>query len=156
MSATVKSREGEDTMTNAPEHLGPVSYAVIEFEGSIDPSVPHALTEIVANGSVHILDLAVVSKDEEGQVEIVEVTEVEEASDLHALAEFITSVIASEDVIQMAEVLEPGRTALLAVWEDTWAIGFAEAIRSSGGEMVASGRIPADAIAEALVEAIEN
>ena len=56
----------------------------------------------------------------------------------------------------MAEVLEPGRTALLAVWEDTWAIGFAEAIRSSGGEMVASGRIPADAIAEALVEAIEN
>lgn len=143
-------------MTTQTEHLGPVSYAVIEFDGSIDPSVPRALTEIVATGAVHLLDLAVVTKDADGQVEIIEVTEVEEASDLHALAEFITSIIASEDVIQMAEVLEPGRSALLAVWEDTWANGLAAAIRTSGGEMVASGRIPADAIAEALTEAFEN
>jgi len=143
-------------MTNPSDHLGLIDYAVIEFvDNTIDDAVTASIVDLVASGTVRILDLAVIRKDSDGTVTVDEYQEVEELSSLHALGDFVAHVVAAEDLIVTAEVLAPGATALLVVWENIWTLELAHAIRRSGGQMVATGRIPTDEIIAAL-EAASN
>ena len=138
-------------MTQHTDHLGPIDFGVIEFDGNnFDGRIAAALIDLIAAGTIRIIDLAVVTKDEAGDVASREIEDVEEAGPLKALTEFIADIISEEDLIEMAAILEPNTTALLAVWENCWALELAHAIRSSGGQMVASGRLPAEEIAAAL------
>jgi hypothetical protein len=138
--------EGEDV-------LGPVQYVLVEFPGSrFNGSIAPALADLVDRGLVRILELMVVRKDDDGTVSAFDLLDLDpdEIGDLGALAAGTLGLILEEDVLAAAEALEPGTTAGLLVWEDLWAIPLAKAIRGSGGELVAGGRIPVQDLIEAL------
>jgi len=133
--------------------LGPVDYLLVEFPGSrFNGRIAPAMVDLVERGLVRILELIVVRKDEDGNVSSFDLTEmdVDEVGPLGGLAEDTLGVITDDDVIAAAEALEPGTTAGLLVWENLWAIPFANAVRGSGGEVVASGRIPVQDLLEAI------
>ena len=142
-------------MTQHTDHLGPIDFAVIEFDGdAISDEVTASLLALVASGTIRIMDLAVVTKSDAGDIEILEIENVDEAGGLRELAQLVVEVVAEADILALTDVLEPGTTAVLVVWENIWALDFAHAVRHSAGQIVASGRIPALEILAALDAAI--
>ena len=143
--------------TDGEDVLGPIQYVLVEFPGSrFNGSIAPALADLVERGLIRILELMVVRKDEDGTVSAFDLLDLEgdEVGDLAALAAGTLGLVLEEDVLAAAEALEPGTTAGLLVWEDLWALPLAMAIRGSGGELVAAGRIPVQDLIEAL-EAVE-
>ena len=97
---------------------------------------------------MRVLDLIIITKDEDGDVDAFELHEFEN-DDVGALRELgaeFAQLLSEEDVGHIAAALEPGTVAAALVWENAWAAPFAASIRHSGGQLVASGRIPTQAI----------
>jgi uncharacterized membrane protein len=133
--------------------LGPVEYAVIAFPGNrFNGDVVPALSELVENETIHIIDLVFVYKDEDGALTIGEIEELD--AELGALfAELegdIDDLLSQEDVHELASLLPPNSSAAVIVWENLWAERFAAAVRGSGGHLVDSGRIPYEVVMGAL------
>ncbi len=110
---------------------------------------------------MRVLDLLIITKDEGGEVDAFELHEFEDgdAGALRELGAEFAQLLSEEDVGHIAAALEPGTVAAALVWENTWAAPFASSIRHSGGQLVASGRIPMQAIlaaAEASAAAAET
>lgn len=132
--------------------MGPVDYVVVEWPGRQPngAAVPH-LVDLVDRGLIRILDLAFINKDEDGSVAGLEISELGEQVEEFALfAGASSGLLSEEDMGEAAQALEPGTSAALLVYENSWAAPFATAVRNSGGQLVASGRIPADALLAAL------
>lgn len=132
---------------------GPVDYIVIafpgnEFKGEIAP----ALRQLVEDGTIDLIDFAFVHKDPEGSVAIMELEQ--EASAVfqafETLSEKRGGLISEEDLLKVAEALDPNSSAMMAVWENTWAARFATAALNAGGIVVDLQRIPAAAVQAAL------
>lgn len=133
--------------------LGPVDYLVVEFP----PGVSHFTGEMAAElaklidaGTIRVLDLVVVVKNEDGSIDGLEIEDVEQADELRVAETELSEILAAEDVVDLAAAMEPGTTAGVLVWENTWAAPFASAARRSGGQLVANGRIPIQAILASL------
>jgi hypothetical protein len=145
---------------NDVDELGPIDYLVVEFPaGKADFSGAMAaeLTKLVEAGTIRVLDLLIITKDAEGAVDAFEIHEFDDDG-VGALREFgaeLAELLSEEDVGHIAAALEPGTVAAALVWENSWAAPFASSIRRSGGQLVASGRIPMQAIL-AAVEADED
>ncbi len=142
-------------MNDVPVGVGPVDYVLIEFPGSqFNGQIAPNLIELVNSGTISLLDLVFIHKTEDGDMESLELSQVSpaEAGDLADVEVGYAGLLADEDVDAAAAVLEPGSSALLLVWENTWAAPLATAIRESGGQLVASDRIPINAIIAALEE----
>ena len=150
--------EGEGGMSeNEIDELGPVDYLVVEFpagKSSFNGEMAEELTALVDKGIIRILDLLVLQKDEDGNVEGIEIDDVENLDELRGLETHVAEVLAADDVVHLAEAMENGSTAGVLVWENVWAAPFASAARRAGGQLVASGRIPVQAII-ASIEAEE-
>jgi Family of unknown function (DUF6325) len=135
------------------DELGPVDYIVVEFPGSkFNGAIAPALTDLVANGTIRVLDLLVLKKAADGSVEPFEISDLG-GDELGAFRSFETGLamlLSEDDVTAVAEALEPGSTAAVLVWENSWAAPFASAVRQSGGQLVASGRIPIQAMLAAI------
>ena len=145
-------------MSETIDELGPVDYIVVEFPGSkFNGQIASALGDLIDRDLVHVLDLVFIKKDDDGTIEGVELSDLDEteAGMFRDLEVDVAHVLSEDDVVAVAEALEPGSSAAVLVWENTWAAPFASAVRSSGGQLVASGRIPIQAIA-AVLEADEN
>ena len=148
-----------DQLTNtAPEdvdELGPVDWIVVEFPGSrFKGEIAPVLVDLVDRGLVRILDLLMLKKDENENLDFYEIADLEEG-ELVALRSYETalaSLRSEEDVMAAAAAVEPGSTAALLVWENSWAAPFGSAVRHAGGQLVASGRIQV----QALLAAIES
>jgi hypothetical protein len=140
---------------NDVDELGPVDYIVVEFPaGKADFSGEMAteLSALVDSDTVRVLDLIVLKKELDGSVEGFESHDFGDG-DLSALRELETDLamlLAEEDVEAIGAALEPGSVAAVLIWENVWAAPFGSAVRRSGGQLVASGRIPIQALAEAL------
>jgi hypothetical protein len=136
------------------EEMGPIDYVVLEWPGR-QPSgeaVPLIL-DLVDRGLIRIIDIALMVKDEDGHVAALDLGSLED----DAFSEFegaSTGLIGQEDLDEAANALEPGTSAAVLVWENRWAAPVAVALRKSGGQLVASGRIPIQAMLAAL-EALE-
>ncbi len=131
------------------DELGPVDYLVIEFPGSkFNGEIAPTLVELVDRGIIRILDLVMIRKDADGSYDAGELSDVsdDEAGDLLQIEQEIAEILSAEDVANAAEAMEPGSTAGLLVYENCWAAPFASAVRHSGGQLVASGRIPIQAL----------
>jgi uncharacterized membrane protein len=132
--------------------LGPIDYLLVEWPGK-QPNgevAPH-LVDLVDRGLIRILDLVFVAKDEEGNVAAIELADLGgEVAELAIFEGASSGLLDDEDVAEAGGVLEPGTSAALLVFENAWAAPFVAAVRSSGGELVASGRIPAEDILAAL------
>jgi hypothetical protein len=138
--------------------MGPIDYILVEWPGR-QPNgevAPH-LVDLVDRGLIRILDLALIAKDEDGSVAGIELEDLgDDGMELSVFAGASSGLISDEDIGEAASALEPGTSAALLVFENTWAAPFATAVRRSGGQLVASGRIPVQAIEAALDAAEAN
>jgi uncharacterized membrane protein len=143
--------------TEAPE-MGPIDYLLVEWPGR-QPNgevAPH-LVDLVDRGLIRILDLTFIAKDEEGNVAVLELADLGgEVAELAIFEGASSGLLGDDDVAQAGGVLEPGTSAALLVFENSWAAPFVSAVRRSGGELVASGRIPAEEVLAALDAAEAN
>ena len=143
------------------EELGPIDYVVMEWPGEFPDTseVQPLLLDLVDRGIIRILDVAFVAKDEDGSVSGLEVGDLKQVAEAFAEFEGASSgLLDFEDLQEAAGALEPGTSAAVLVWENRWAAPVAVALRRSGGQLVASGRLPTQAILAALdaVEAAER
>ncbi|HVD38436.1 MAG TPA: DUF6325 family protein [Solirubrobacterales bacterium] len=138
--------------------VGPIDYVLIEWRGQQPngEAMPHLL-DLVERGVVRILDVAFILKEEDGSVAGIELADLGDgAAQLSVFEGASSGLISDEDVGEAAGALEPGTSAALLVFENTWAAPFVAAVRRSGGELVASGRIPAEDVLAALDAAEAN
>jgi len=148
-------------VSEAPlEELGPIDYVVLEWQGELPATgeVQPLLLELVDRGVIRILDIALVTKAADGSVAAVDVGDLEQVAAAFAAFEGASSgLLGYDDLQEAAAALEPGTSAAVLVWENRWAAPVAAALRRSGGQLVASGRIPVQAVLAALdaVEAAE-
>jgi hypothetical protein len=121
------------------------AWARTEVHGRRDAA---ELKALIKGNTVRVLDLLLVTKDVDGSVEASELREADdsEAGQLRALEADLAVLLAEEDVAEVGRVLQPGSTAAVLVWENVWAAPFGAAVRRSGGQLVASGRIPTQAL----------
>jgi hypothetical protein len=135
------------------DDLGPVDWIVVEFPGSrFNGEIAPALRELVERDLVRVLDLLVLKKDADGTLEAFELSDLDpaEIGELRNYEAELAMLLSEEDVTAVAEAIEPGSSAAVLVWENSWAAPFASAVRRSGGQLVASGRIPIQALLAAI------
>jgi hypothetical protein len=137
---------------DASVEMGPIDYILVEWPGR-QPNgevAPH-LIDLVDRGLIRILDLAFVTKDDDGTVAGLELADLGDgATELEVFAGASSGLLSDDDLTEAAAALEPGTSAALLVFENTWAAPFAAAVRRSGGQLVASGRIPVEDVLAAL------
>ena len=135
------------------DEMGPVDYLVVEFpagKSNFTGEMAAELASLVNAGTVRLLDLLILHKADDGTFEAFEIDDLDEVDELRALEGQIAEILAAEDVAHLAEAMENGSTAGVLVWENTWAAPFASAARRTGGQLVATGRIPIQAILASL------
>jgi Family of unknown function (DUF6325) len=133
--------------------IGPVEYILIGFPGNnFHGEIAPALARLIENGTVRIIDLVFIGKDTEGNVVTIEFDQLEELAPFAALEGEAGGLVSEEDVAYAAAGLEPNSSALLIVWEDTWATELAEAVWKADGVVVEGARIPHDLVEAAMAE----
>jgi hypothetical protein len=144
--------------TEELDEMGPIDYVLIEWPGRQPKgeAAPY-LVDLVDRGIIRILDLAFITKGEDGAVAGLEISEVgEQVEEMKVFEGASSGLLSDEDAAEAAEALEPGTSAALLVYENRWAGPFAAAVRRSGGQLVATGRIPVQALIGALDAAEES
>ena len=137
--------------------LGPVDYIVVEFPAgasNFTGEMAEELLALVAAGTIRVIDVLILTKNEDGSVDAAELADVGELGELQELEAELAELLAADDVAHLAAAMEPGSTAGVLIWENLWAAPFAAAARRSGGQLIADGRIPIQAII-ASIEADE-
>src|SRR6478672_9475604 len=138
---------------DALDELGPVDYLVVEFPAGsshFTGEMAEELGALVDAGTIRVLDILILAKDEDGTVEALEIDDLDAMDELRAIETKLATILAEEDVEHLAAAMEPGSAAGVLVWENRWAAPFASAARRSGGQLIASGRIPIQAIIASL------
>jgi len=136
--------------------LGPVEYLIISFPGNrFNGQIIPAIADLVANQTIRILDLAFIIKDVDGTTATFEYDELDDVAGLADIDGESDGLFSDEDLEMAAETLAPDSSAMLILWEDTWATELANAIRGSGGEIVTGERIP-HAIVEAAFAGLDG
>ena len=138
---------------NEIDELGPVDYLVVEFPAGASHftgEMAKELATLVDAGTIRVLDILILQKDADGAVEALEIDDLDEVDELRAIESEIAEILAADDVAHLAAAMEPGSVAAALVYENRWAAPFASAARRSGGQLIASGRIPIQAIVASL------
>jgi Family of unknown function (DUF6325) len=145
------------TTDRSLDELGPVDYIVVEFPAGASNFTGEMAKELLAlvdSGTIRVIDVLILTKSEDGTVEAKELSDIEELGPLEAVEAQLAELLAAEDVENLAAAMDPGSTAGVLIWENLWATPFASAARRSGGQLIANGRIPIQAII-ASIEADE-
>ena len=135
------------------DELGPVDYLIVEFpagQANFTGEMAAALASLVDAGTIRLLDLMILTKGDDGAIDAFEIDDFEGLDELRALETDFANLLAEDDVEHLAAAMEPGSVAGVLVWENKWAAPFASAARRAGGQLVANGRIPIQAILAAL------
>ena len=141
-------------MTNTPlDELGPVDYLVVEFPAGASNFTGEMAKELLAlvdAGTIRVIDMLILTKADDGSVDATELSDVDDLGPLQQLETELAELLAEEDVEHLAAAMEPGSTAGVLIWENLWAAPFAAAARRSGGQLIANGRIPIQAIVASI------
>jgi hypothetical protein len=131
--------------------MGPIDYLIVEWPGRqpTGEAAPH-LVDLADRGLIRILDLAFIAKAEDGSITRLELADLGDELAFSVFEGASSGLLSEEDTGEAANALEPGTSAALLVYENLWAAPFASAVRRSGGQLVASGRIPIQAVVAAL------
>jgi uncharacterized membrane protein len=149
-------------MTVNVDELGPVDWIVVEFpETKLTGEIAPILQDLVDRELIRVLDLLFLTRDLDGGYEVFETSDMDdsEIGELRAFETELAMLLSEQDVIDLAETIEPGSSAAVLVWENLWAAPFGSAVRHAGGQLTASGRIPIQAViaaAEADAAEAEN
>jgi hypothetical protein len=141
------------------DEIGPVDYLIVAFPGNrFQGEIAPALADLVDAGTIRIIDLAFVSKDENGDIGAFELTDLdpEVREGLENLGVEVTGLFNEDDLMAAAEELDPDSSAALLVWENVWAKGVAQAMRDAGGEIFDFGRLPHEVVQAARDHALAN
>ena len=133
----------------ADDELGPIDYMVVELPpGStrFDGAMARELASLAEAELIRVLDLLVLEKDDDGNIDAIELEDLGDLGPLSALAAQQAEILAAEDVVHLAASMELGTRAGVLVWENTWAAPFAAAARAAGGQLLATGNIPTGAL----------
>lgn len=154
-------REERKTMSD-DIMMGPVDYLIVEWPAGSPPTgeaFPY-LVDLVERGVIHILDLAFVQKDEDGNVLEIAIGDfdLDGNPDMAVFVGAASGLLDDEDKEEAGSILEPGTAAAILVYENAWAAPFATALRKTGAQLVAQGRIPINDIISQLdaLEAAEG
>ena len=131
------------------DELGPVDYVVVEFPAETSTFTGEMVQELVAlveSGTIRVIDILILTKDAAGAIEAMELSDIDELGPLEAIEAELAELLAADDVVHLAAAMDPGSTAGVLVYENLWAAPFASAARRSGGQLIANGRIPIQAI----------
>jgi hypothetical protein len=145
--------EGDVVSEHQFDEMGPIDYIVMEWDGDqpVTGEVMPLLVDLVDRGVIRILDIAMLAKNADGAVSAIDFGDLAEAGDPMADFEGASSGLLGQDDLEEAAVaLKPGTLAAVLVWENRWAAPIAVALRRSGGQLVASGRIPVQALIASL------
>jgi hypothetical protein len=135
---------------------GPVDFVLLEFpRDRLTGEASRALLDLVELGIIRLYDLLVIAKNEDGSVEVLELGDPSGVDGFAYFSGARSGLLGDDDVDEASSVMQPGTVAALIVYENSWAIPFVAAARDSGGELIASARIPAPVVMEAL-EAMEG
>ena len=133
------------------DRIGPVDVAVIAFDGNdFSGEIAPALADLQASGTVNVIDLAFVRKDADGSTAIVEVADDAVASAFDRIADSQFDLLSEADLTDLAGGLEPASSAMVVVWENSWAARFATAVRQSHGRVAMLERIPHENVERAI------
>jgi hypothetical protein len=147
-------------MSEVLEETGPIDYLIVEFPGNrmTGEGFP-LLLDLVDSGTIRILDLVFATRDTDGSLSVLRVSDLDGDGelDLSVFEGAASGLLGPDDLDEAASAIEPGNSAGILIYENTWAAPFAAALRRSGAQLVASGRIPVQAILAALeaTEALE-
>jgi hypothetical protein len=136
--------------------IGPVEYIVLAFPGNrFNGEIVPALQQLVEQGTINILDLVFIRKDDAGNVDVIELEDAayDEVAAFAGLDGEIGNLFNEEDLLVLAQDIPNNNSAALLVWENAWAARFNEAVRGAHGEVLANGRIPHAAV-QAAIEAV--
>ena len=137
-------------MTNTPlDELGPVDYLVIEFPAgasNFTGEMAAELLKLVDSRTIRVIDVLILTKNEDGSVDATELSDIDELGEMQAVEAQLAELLAEDDVLHLAAAMEPGSVAGVLIYENLWAAPFASAARHSGGQLIANGRIPIQAI----------
>ena len=146
-------------MSNSPlDELGPVDYLVVEFPAGASNFTGEMIAELrklIDQGIIRVIDMLILIKEADGSVDAMELSDVDELGELEQIETELAELLAADDVEHLAAAMDPGSTAGVLIWENLWAAPFASAARRSGGQLIANGRIPIQAII-ASIEADEE
>ncbi len=143
--------------TEELQEMGPIDYLLIEWPGR-QPTGEAApiVVDLVERGIIRVLDLAFITKAEDGSVAGMEIADLgQNVEELKVFVGASSGLLSDDDTAEAAKALEPGTSAALMVFENRWAAPLASALRRSGAQLVATGRIPVQAILAALEAAEE-
>jgi hypothetical protein len=129
--------------------LGPVDYVVVEFPAGASNFTGEMTAELLAlvdSGTIRVIDVLILTKNEDGSVDAMELSDIAELGALQVIETELAELLAADDVEHLAAAMDPGTTAGVLIWENLWAAPFASAARRSGGQLIANGRIPIQAI----------
>ena len=129
--------------------LGPVDYIVVEFPAGASNFTGEMAKELLAlvdSGTIRVIDVLILTKNEDGTVEAMELSDIEDLGPLQGVEAQLAELLAADDVEHLAAAMDAGSTAGVLIWENLWAAPFASAARRSGGQLIATGRIPIQAI----------
>ena len=135
------------------DELGPVDYVIIEFpagKSNFTGEMAQELLALVDAGTIRVIDILILTKDADGVVDAAELADVADLGPLVAIEAELAELLAEDDVEHLAAAMEPGSVAGVLIWENLWAAPFASAARRSGGQLIADGRIPIQAIIAAI------
>jgi hypothetical protein len=138
--------------------LGPVDYVVVEFpagQSNFTGEMVEELLALVEAGIIRVIDVVILTKDADGGIDAIELSDVDELGPLEVIETELAELLAEDDIVHLAAAMDPGSTAGVLIWENLWAAPFASAARRSGGQLIANGRIPIQAII-ASIEADED
>ncbi len=135
------------------DELGPVDYVIVEFPVGQQNFTGEGAAELLRlhdAGTIRIMDILILQKGEDGTAMAQELGDLEEMGELERLETELVQTLAEEDVDMLAEAMDPGSVAAVLVYENLWAAPFASAVRRAGGQLIANGRIPIQAMIAAV------
>jgi hypothetical protein len=131
------------------DELGPVDYVIVEFPAgaaNFNGEMIAELLTLVDAGTIRVIDMLILVKAEDGSVDAMELADLDDLGELQRIEADLAELLAEEDVVNLAAAMDPGSTAGVLIYENLWAAPFASAARRAGGQLIANGRIPIQAI----------
>jgi Family of unknown function (DUF6325) len=135
------------------DELGPVDYLIVEFPAGAQNFTGEGVDELLKlhdAGIIRVMDILIIQKGEDGTVMAQELGDVGELGELARIETELVQTLAEEDVDHLAAAMDPGSVAGVLIYENLWAAPFASAMRRAGGQLIANGRIPIQAIIAAI------
>ncbi len=135
------------------DELGPVDFLIVEFPAGAQNFTGEGADELVRlhdAGIIRIMDILILEKAEDGTVDAHELSDLGELGELQRIEAQLAQTLAEDDVVNLAAAMDPGSVAGVLVYENLWAAPFGSAMRRAGGQLIANGRIPIQAIIAAI------